>query len=339
MKIINKYKILRTPNKEIYHLYNPINKKNIMIGTEEVSWINRLSAYNNFKISDVYNIVGEEYYLQFLTALEQLGLLVNEEKIKKDFNIFKIMFSFNISITEIIHSKKISNLFEKILFRGTTFIAFFTILSVLLNRNILFNKLVNINLSFNTIICWIIVVFISGSLHEFSHAIISKNRNVSIPDCGLMLLIFNPSFFVDLSGIAFVSRMVDFFKIMISGIIMNFLLLLIGLLMYIYTPFVIFSEILILVNLLMILINTIPFFEYDGGIIFQKILENQRTVKYYKIIKYIQNIIVYSIILFTFYSIEVYMNISGIISVFIPVILSGILTYFFSKKGGKNDIS
>lgn len=339
MKIINNYKILRTPNKGIYHLYNPINKKNIMIGIEELSWINKLSFYNNFKILDVYKIVGEEYYLKFLTALEQLGLLVDEKKMKKDFNIFKIMFSFNISITEMIHSKKISSLLEKILFRGTVFIAFFTIISVLLNRDILFDKLVNINLSFDTLIYWIIVVFISGSLHEFSHVITAKNRDVSIPDCGLMLLIFNPSFFVDLSGIAFVSKIADFFKIMISGVVMNLLLLLIGLLVYIYTPFVNFSEILILVNLLMILINTIPFFEYDGGIIFQKILESQRTVKYYKIIKCMQNIIVYSIILFTFYSIEAYMSISGVISVFVPVILSGILTYFFSKKGGKNGIS
>lgn len=344
MKIIEKYKILKTPNEGIYHLYNTINKKNIMIGDLEKNWINELAKFKDFNISDVYNIVGDEYYLDFLNALEKFELIDKmqvKKKILKKFNIFKLMWCFNLCITEKLNSKKLCEIFEIILFKFTPILGIFTLFSIMLKNNDILVRINSFHFNISYIVIWIITVFISGSLHEISHAIIAKNRNVSVPDCGVMLLIFNPSFFVDLSGIAFLNNLKDFFKIMISGIVMNLFLLFIGVVMFIYTPFIKLAEIIILVNFLMAIINIIPFFEYDGGIIFQKLLEHQNNVKYFKIIKFMQLLIVYSIILFTCFGLENYLSFidNNYEQVILPFIISGLLTYLFNRNGEKNVIS
>lgn len=75
-----------------------------------------------------------------------------------------------------------------------------------------------------------LVVIISATIHEISHAIIANNYQIEIPNCGIMLLLFNLAFFVDLSGVQFLKNKKQFLKIMLAGIASNSILSLTGLL-------------------------------------------------------------------------------------------------------------
>lgn len=136
----------------------------------------------------------------------------------------------------------------------------------------------NFPITLNILLFWLLVVIISAMIHEFSHAIIANNYQIEIPNCGIMLLLFNLAFFVDLSGVQFLKNKKQFLKIMLAGIASNSILSLTGLLVLLFTSYKLLGLLLFIINLGMIFIKSIPFFQYDSGIILRYLNSNNNNL-------------------------------------------------------------
>ena len=149
----------------------------------------------------------------------------------------------------------------------------------------IFTNFQNFPITLNTLLFWWLVVIISATIHEFSHAIVAKNYQIEIPNCGIMLLLFNLAFFVDLSGVQFLKNKKQFLKIMLAGIASNSILSLIGLLVSVFTSYKLFGLLFFIINLGMIFINSIPFFQYDSGIILRYLNSNNNNLNFQYIVQ------------------------------------------------------
>ncbi|MDS8576551.1 peptidase M50 family protein [Streptococcus pneumoniae] len=143
----------------------------------------------------------------------------------------------------------------------------------------------NFPITLNILLFWLLVVIISATIHEFSHAIIANNYQIEIPNCGIMLLLFNLAFFVDLSGVQFLKNKKQFLKIMLAGIASNSILSLTGLLVLLFTSYKLLGLLFFIINLGMIFINSIPFFQYDSGIILRYLNSNNNNLNFQYIVQ------------------------------------------------------
>ena len=271
MKLDNKIKILRTPYKGRYHLYIPSSKKHVLVGEQEKKWLEQL-VNREYTISDLLAIVGEKYYLKFYSAISKMGLI---DSIKsKKLNIFKISLDFNIVLSEKLIYRKFNKNFERILFGIFPLSLFFLSFLIYAYWIDIFTNFQSFPISLNVLLYWWLVVIISATIHEFSHALVAKNYQIEIPNCGIMLLLFNLAFFVDLSGVQFLKNKKALLKIMLAGIASNSILSLIGLVFMLFTSYKLLGLLFFIINLGMIFINSIPFFQYDSGIIYRYLNSN-----------------------------------------------------------------
>lgn len=282
MRIVDKIKILSTPYEGRYHPYIPSSKKHILIGEQEKKWLEQLIG-QEFTISDLLVLIGEKYYLRFYAALSKMGL-IDSMKSRK-INIFKISWDFNITLSETLNCKRFNKNFEKILFGIFPLALILQCFIMYVHRADIFTNLQNFPIMLKTLLFWWIVVIISATIHEFSHAIVAKNYQIEIPNCGIMLLLFNLAFFVDLSGVQFLKNKKQFLKIMLAGIASNSILSLIGLLISVFTSYKLLGLLFFIINLGMIFINSIPFFQYDSGIILRYLKSNNNNLNFQYIVQ------------------------------------------------------
>ena len=200
MKLDNRIKILPTPYEGRYHLYISSSKKHVLIGSQEKKWLEQLRG-REFTFSDLLKVVGEKYYLKFYAVVRRIGLLDYQKS--RRLNIFKISWDFNIILSEKLIYKRFNKNFEKVLFSVFPVALIFQCLFMYVYRLEILTNIQNFSISLNTLFLWWLVVIISAIMHEFSHAIVANNYQVAIPNCGVMLLLFNLAFFVDLSGAQF----------------------------------------------------------------------------------------------------------------------------------------
>lgn len=282
MRIVDKIKILSTPYEGHYHLYIPSSKKHILVGEQEKKWLEQLIG-QDFTISDLLVLVGEKHYLRFYAALSKMGL-IDSTKSRK-INIFKISWDFNITLSEKLNCKRFNKNFEKILFGIFPLALILQCFIIYVYRAVIFTNFQNFPITPNTLLFWWLVVIISATIHEFSHAIVANNYQIEIPNCGIMLLLFNLAFFVDLSGVQFLKNKKQFLKIMLAGIASNSILSLIGLFISVFTSCKLLGLLFFIINLGMIFINSIPFFQYDSGIILRYLNSNNNNLNFQYIVQ------------------------------------------------------
>ena len=282
MRIVDKIKILSTPYEGHYHLYIPSSKKHILVGEQEKKWLEQLIG-QDFTISDLLVLVGEKHYLRFYAALSKMGL-IDSTKSRK-INIFKISWDFNITLSEKLNCKRFNKNFEKILFGIFPLALILQCFIIYVYRAVIFTNFQNFPITPNTLLFWWLVVIISATIHEFSHAIVANNYQIEIPNCGIMLLLFNWAFFVDLSGVQFLKNKKQFLKIMLAGIASNSILSLIGLFISVFTSCKLLGLLFFIINLGMIFINSIPFFQYDSGIILRYLNSNNNNLNFQYIVQ------------------------------------------------------
>lgn len=282
MRIVDKIKILSTPYEGHYHLYIPSSKKHILVGEQEKKWLEQLID-REFTISDLLVLVGKKYYLRFYAALSKMGL-IDSTKSRK-INIFKISWDFNITLSEKLNCKRFNKNFEKILFGIFPLALILQCFIIYVYRADIFTNFQNFPITLNTLLLWWLVVIISATIHEFSHAIVANNYQIEIPNCGIMLLLFNLAFFVDLSGVQFLKNKKQFLKIMLAGIASNSILSLIGLFISVFTSSKLLGLLFFIINLGMIFINSIPFFQYDSGIILRYLNSNKNNLNFQYIVQ------------------------------------------------------
>ena len=289
MEITNNIQFFETPTDDVYMLYNYNNNKTVAIGKEEKRWIESLSG-KQFFINDVYNVVGSKYYKEFIITMRQLKLL-DANKTKEKLDVFKLKFYLNIDLKFL--SKINNNMVDVYRFIIFVLSPIYLMYNVIF-KNFLFEVTNNLNeilgnFNLNTIILWCFFFFVSGSIHELSHDIIAKRYNVNVPRVGIMLLYFNPAFFVELSGIEFIKNFNQKLEIMLSGIGSNLLLSTISILLCEITPYKSFFSLCLLINIAVSIMNIVPLADFDGGILFRDYLKNfdyeSKIFKFYFLLK------------------------------------------------------
>ncbi|VKO20782.1 Peptidase [Streptococcus pneumoniae] len=211
--------------------------------------------------------------------------LIDSMKSRKKINIFKISWDFNITLSEKLNYKRFNKNFEKILFGIFPLALILQCFIMYIYRADILTNFQNFPITLNILLFWLLVVNISATIHEFSHAIIANNYQIEIPNCGIMLLLFNLAFFVDLSGVQFLKNKKQFLKIMLAGIASNSILSLTGLLVLLFTSYKLLGLLFFIINLGMIFINSIPFFQYDSGIILRYLNSNNNNLNFQYIVQ------------------------------------------------------
>lgn len=145
-----------------------------------------------------------------------------------------------------------------------------------------------------------------------------------------MLLLFNLAFFVDLSGVQFLKNKKQFLKIMLAGIASNSILSLTGLLVLLFTSYKLLGLLFFIINLGMIFINSIPFFQYDSGIILRYLNSNNNNLNFQYIV---QLLIAFVIIYFPLSQLLQFLTPNIIVRSIGGVVVSILLSILYMKEG------
>ncbi len=262
-----------------FHMHDVLNDKHFKIGNEQKEWLQLFDGNRTFE--EIQKSVPSEYIDQLMEYIDKFNLLEGSEKKNKKINKFKIKYRI-IELDRYLN--KISNIckiYAFLLNRTFYILLFLNIYLLYLNSSSIFlnfsNLLTSPNIIYITIFIYFLI-FISGCLHELSHAFVAKSNNVAIPHIGIMLFYFNPAFYVDLSGISILKSKSERIKILTAGIKMNNLLLFLTLILFVNSEFTLIKEITsiyIMLTLITILINIIPFIEFDGYFIYSTIISDK----------------------------------------------------------------
>lgn len=121
----------------------------------------------------------------------------------------------------------------------------------------------------------IISFIIIATLHELAHAVIARKNQVPIPEIGVMMYLFIPYVYTNMSYIRLLKSQWKRILCLLGGILLNILLS--GVFFFIAgcmpeTERIFFEEIAFM-NLFLIISNLMIFFKLDGYFILQEILE------------------------------------------------------------------
>lgn len=265
-----------------FHMHDEFNDKHFNIGKEQKEWLELFNGENTFE--EIKHKIPSEYIEQFMNYVERFALLESDEIKKSRINKFKIKFKIANINSFLERIKGTCKIYSFILNKSFYIFLFLNIYLIYMNMNTIFINAVNTftNLTGGLIFFYsYLLMLATGLLHELSHAFVAKSKGVAIPLIGIMLFYFNPAFYVDLSGISMLQDRDDKIKVLSAGIKMNNFLLFLSLFLIGELKSIIMIQILsiyIFLNLLTILINTIPFVEFDGYFIYSEIL-NDRNLK------------------------------------------------------------
>lgn len=265
-----------------FHMHDELNDKHFNIGKEQKEWLELFNGENTFE--EIKHKIPSEYIEQFMNYVERFGLLESDEIKKSRINKFKIKFKIANINSFLERIKGICKIYSFILNKSFYIFLFLNIYLLNMNINTIFLNAINTftDLTGGLIFFYsYLLMLVTGLLHELSHAFVAKSKGVAIPLIGIMLFYFNPAFYVDLSGISMLQDRDDKIKVLSAGIKMNNFLLFLSLFCIGELKSILLIQILsiyIFLNLVTILINTIPFVEFDGYFIYSEIL-NDRNLK------------------------------------------------------------
>lgn len=328
----------------VVHMYDELSKEHYKIGIEQKKWLEEIDGTKSD--AELKKIIPEQYFEEFMSYINSFNLLEETStKAKKNINPFKIKISLINNDIFFEKIKKVCILYRKTLFIATPILlllAFIIFIFQNINTDFDFTNMIN-NIEVHNIFFYIVIIFLTGTLHELSHTFVAKSYSVSIPSIGIMLFYFMPSFFVDISGINFINEKEKRVKILLSGILMNMnvatICLIFMMLFNINSNYIIFT---IVLNFMMIIVNMIPYIEFDGYYILINLIENS-TIKYSLLKKNKSEPyeIIFSIISLFFVSSIIFSTVNNLIRLIdLPSFLTYIIylflfiTYiFFTRKG------
>lgn len=265
-----------------FHMHDELNDKHFNIGREQKEWLELFDGEKTFE--EIKHKIPSEYIEQFMNYVDRFDLLESNEIKKVKINKFKIKFKIANINSFLEKIKGICKIYSFILDKTFYIFLLMNIYLIYMNINNVFLNTTNAfadSAGGLIFFCSYLLLLITGFLHEFSHAFVAKSKGVAIPLIGIMLFYFNPAFYVDLSGISMLNDRDDKIKVLSAGIKINNFLLFLSLFCIEKLNFSFMTQILsiyIFLNSITILINIIPFVEFDGYFIYSEIL-NDRNLK------------------------------------------------------------
>lgn len=252
-----------------FHMHDESNNKHFSIGKEQKEWLELFNGSRS--LEEITRLIPGQYIEQFLSYVYKYNLLENDEIAQRTrINIFKIKIKLANINNRLEKIKKQCFIYSYLLKR--TSVIFLICNMYFLYKNF-GNILLDLRVNFfspsmwGTLLIGYLLTIITGIFHELSHALVAKANNVAIPQIGIMLFYFNPAFYVDLSGIRILSNKKDKIDVLAAGLKMNNFLLFVGLVVLNYSKNILIRQSLsfyIVFNIIVVLINIIPFIEFDG---------------------------------------------------------------------------
>lgn len=203
------------------------------------------------------------------------GLLKNTEWNKK-FRLNDItLYNWDVKNLYKKQNKKLSKFANISLFYISFIFSLFSVLT--LNDKIKiydFRNLID-NLTLVKLIIFIICMTLSISIHELSHVLIAKSMGAYIVQVRLAIITFFPCINTRICGIRRINNKINKIKISLAGISCNLLIFAINLWVFIYSNnfLRLFSETMVIVNLMIALFNLIIIFKTDGCHVLSILLE------------------------------------------------------------------
>lgn len=264
---------------DLFHVYDESTAKHFKLGAQEVSWLRLLDGKNSLDV--LRQRIPLEYFDAFLAAVNRLGVLEGSPA-KKDFSLLKIKL-FKVDPSGFLGKLGGFPVFYRQLLAWASVPVL--ILNVLLITALwpqMQEAVAKLQPSVSLIPMYFLFIVVAGLAHEMSHAVVAKSHGVTVPHIGGMLMFFHPAFFADISGINLVSDRNRRIEVIFAGVQANNLLAAISLgLLTLPMGQTAFEWLLFFsaVNFILILVNLIPFVEYDGYYIFQELLGEPRFIR------------------------------------------------------------
>lgn len=207
--------------------------------------------------------LSEKDFDLIIKELTIYGVIGEGIKDRKNILFYKIpLFSVD-NLMEKLNNVFLSNKnINRVIFTliNTLIIAGFIL--AIINGNHIF-KIESIKLHISQYIFLYFIFFILIFLHEFSHGLACKHYGGKVGKVGFILLLFNPAFYCDISGVRMFREKKFQIFCSLAGIYFNAFVFALFSLMYIFIPSN-FIKSLIIVNLITIITNIIPFIRLDG---------------------------------------------------------------------------
>lgn len=253
-----------------YQMYDQRYGRHFHIGAEQRDWLLLFDGTRSYE--DIRRAIPQEYFDVFMQYIEKYELLDDSNLSDRHVDRYRIKFRLCNPEVFLERAGKLCAVYATVL--KLIFWPVLVACVVLLVKDMGFllqSSATNLySYSVSSIVLIYILVFITGILHELSHASVARACNVAVPEMGFMLFYFNPAFYVNLSGINMIEDKSRKIEILSAGIKLNVLFMFISLvcieflqgsgnslaieLLSIYT----------LLNLTVVMVNLIPFIEFDG---------------------------------------------------------------------------
>jgi|GEM_PF-3492602 len=259
----------------LFHVYDPTSMKHFKIGSQEAGWLRLLNGSHTREQLKAH--IPEEFLEKFLEQVEKLGL-VEAAGAKMRFDLLKMkfkLFDSNEALTRMGDSTVIARKFLKLS------LILFVLLNVFItvyDMSAISGIVTSFTFQYPMIPFYIGAILLIGLLHETAHAVVAKSYGVHVPNIGFMLLYLHPAFYSDISGIHLLTSKRERINTLVAGMITNNMLIAVGLLLfhvtYAFAPgaalyFLLFA----VMNTALIMVNVLPFVEYDGYYILMNLFE------------------------------------------------------------------
>jgi putative peptide zinc metalloprotease protein len=241
------------------------------MGEQEVGWLKLLDGQRSKEALE--GLIPAEYFEKFFLQAARMELLEGS-KSKTKFDLFKIKIPLANPNGILDKLGERAVVYRKLL--NMTAPAFFAlnVAFLILTSNAMGNALSG-NFSWWTLAFYPVAVFLMAFAHESSHAVVAKSFGVNVPAVGAMLFYLQPAFYADVTGIRFLKTHAHRINVLLAGIMANNLLISASIPVYIGLQgrggarYVLYFA---LMNFIVLLINLIPFVEYDGYYVLLELL-------------------------------------------------------------------
>lgn len=247
----------------LYHVYDPTTSKHFRMGEQEVSWLKLLDGQRSKE--ELEGLIPAEYFEKFFLQATRMELLEGP-KSKKKFDYFKIKIPLANPNAFLDKLGERAVVYRKLLNMTAPVFLGLNILFIVQTSGAMADALSG-SFSWWNLVFYPIAVFLLAFAHESSHAIVAKSFGVNVPAVGAMLFYFQPAFFADVTGIKFLKSHTHRINVMLAGIMANNLLISAAIPVYIALEGrggARYALYFIAINSVLLLINLIPFVEYDG---------------------------------------------------------------------------
>lgn len=326
-------------------VFNTRSKKSYSIGEAEYNVLIKMDGTNTIKdLSDFSQKYDEEQTERLVRTFEKIGLVEGS-----NLKAHKGLMKFELGMINGNKIFKTNGIMTNILY----FIVIYTSIPLFFGGMYFFfidtGYFQNLDLERITdmsVIIHLISFMVVATIHEFSHAVVARKYNVSVPEIGVMFYLFIPYVYTNLSFIKLLKSKKKRLLCLCGGILSNVLISGLSFCVAHFTEGRInsVSQEVGFMNIVIIITNLMIFFKLDGYFILEELIEEsylrEKSMKIIsdKVLNIINRIIKkedrnmkfkYSLVKPEEEENEVFYTIYGVLSVcYIPVLLiSAVLRY------------